>query len=612
VITDNGITDYQSPITNRIWVSIVKRRCVKKHYLTSTVPQKPTPMKKLYYFLLSVVFLSTSAVQLSSQITCNPAGNLWVYTNYDGGVLNINVDVNIPNIKIGICTYEPTTINITGTYAGNVTEVRYAGYVSTTNHHCSNSPSTTTINSPSGATSVNFLPPSTLSNPNGNNSIVCAYSCTTTSSQGGCNTADQIKAYFQSTTGGTLVSYFTQYGCWSTVPYNLSAGGNCCNAVPTCFIAASAGSDLQICAGDQTTLNGSATGGASVYSWSPTAGLSTPNSAVTVASPIVTTTYVLTAGDGASCSDMDTIVVTVNPLPVVTLGADTMLCGGTILLNAGNTGMNFLWSDNSSAQTLNVTASGTYDVSVTNTTTGCTNADTISVTINTPPTVDIGIDTTLCGDQLLLDAGNPGLTYLWSNNTSQQTLIASVSGTYSVVVTDANGCTATDNITVTFNPLPVVTFAVAMPVICLANQQFALTTGSPAGGTYSGTGVTAGNFDPQQAGVGTHLITYTYTDGLGCTSSASDSVTVDACTGINGISKMITSVFPNPSGGNFQVNVSHACKAELTNSLGQIVETKMLVPGSNTMGNDQLAEGTYMLRLTGDQHKQVMRVIIQR
>ncbi|MEO5645159.1 MAG: T9SS type A sorting domain-containing protein [Bacteroidia bacterium] len=569
-------------------------------------------MKKFYHFLLSVIFLSASAVQLSSQITCNPGGNLWVYTNYDGGVLNINVDVNIPNIKIGICTYEPTTINITGAYAGNVTEVRYAGFVSTTNHHCSNSPTTTTINSPSGTTSVNFLPPSTLTNPNGSNSIVCAYSCSTTSNQGGCNTADQIKAYFQSTTGGTLVSYFTQYGCWSSIPYNLGAGGNCCNAVSSCFIAASAGSDLQICAGDQTTLNGSATGGASVYSWTPTAGLSTPNSAVTVASPTITTTYVLTAGDGASCSDMDTIVVTVNPLPIVVLGADTTLCGGTILLNAGNAGMNFLWSDNSSAQTLNVTVSGTYDVSVTNTVTGCTNADNIVVTINTPPTVNIGIDTTLCGNSLLLDAGNPGMTYLWSNSTSQQTLTAFASGTYSVTVTDANGCTAAATINITFNSIPAVTFTAAVPIICLGDQLFPLTTGSPTGGTYSGTGVTAGNFDPQSAGIGTYAITYTFTDSVGCTSSATDSVMVDACMGTNGISGMITSVFPNPSGGNFQVNVSHACKAELTNGLGQIVETKMLVQGSNTMGNDQLAEGTYTLRLTGDKQKQVMRVVIQR
>lgn len=572
--------------------------------------------KKLYHFLLGIAIVSASAVPLSSQITCNPAGNLWVYTNYDGGVLNLSVDVNIPNIKIGVCTYEPVTINISGPYVGNVTEVRYAGYVSTTNNHCPNSPTTTTITGvPAGITSVNFLPPSTLSNPNGNASIVCAYSCSTTSNQGGCNTADQIKSYFQASTGGTLVSYYTQYGCWAVAPRLLSAGGNCCNSVPSCFIVSNAGSDVQICAGDQTTLSGSATGGATVYSWSPTAGLGNPNSATTTASPTITTTYVLTAGNGASCSDLDTVVVTVNPLPVVALGADTMLCGGTLVLDAGNAGMNFLWSDNSTAQTLNATASGTYNVSVTNTTTGCTNADTITVTFNTPPTVALGNDTSfcnsllldagnagmtylwsdnstqqtlnatqagtysvvvtdgngctatdaitltlntppavalgndtaICGDHLILDAGNPGMTYLWSNSTTQQTTTAFITGTYSVVVTDANGCTGTDAINITFNQIPVVTFTTAVPVVCLADQAFPLTTGSPSGGTYSGTGVTAGSFDPQLAGIGTYAITYTFTDSAGCTSSATDSLTVDACLGIVNNAAVGVMLFPNPA-----------------------------------------------------------------
>ncbi len=571
-------------------------------------------MNKLYS-LLAAAFLAFTATHVQAQITCNPAGNLFVYANYDGGVLNINCDVNIPNIKIGVCTYEPVTINLSGTYVGNVTEVRYAGYVSTNNNHCFNSPTTTTITGvPAGITSVNFLPPSTLSNPNGNNSIVCAYTCSTTSNQGGCNTADQIKAYFQTTTGGTLVSYFTQYGCWSVAPYLLSAGGNCCNSVPSCFIAANAGGDQIMCEGDQVTLNGTATGGATVYSWTPTVGLGNPNSASTTASPTITTTYVLTAGDGVSCSDVDTVVVTVNANPVVTLGADTMICGGSFQIDAGvQPNSVYLWSDNSTAQTLNTASSGTYNVSVTNTLTGCTAGDTITVTFNTPPTVNLGNDTSICGDNLPLNAGNPGMSYLWSNSTTQQTLITFITGTYSVVVTDANGCTASDAINVTFNTIPVVTFSFGLPVVCLADQAYALTTGSPAGGSYSGPGVNAGNFDPATAGIGTHGITYTYTDSAGCTSFATDSVAVDACMSTGGVSAFSVQLYPNPSEGNFQLYVSQSCTAELMNGLGQVVEAKNVLPGNNSFGNSSLAEGVYMLRLTNaDQNVQLIRVVIRK
>lgn len=575
---------------------------------------KITHMKKLYSFLAAAI-LTFGATQLHAQITCNPAGNLWVYANYDGGVLTIDCDVNIPNIKIGVCTYEPVTINITGAYVGNVTEVRYAGYVSTNNNHCSNSPTTTTITGvPANITSVNFLPPSTLSNPNGYSSIVCGYTCSTTSSQGGCNTADQIKAYFQTSMGATLVSYYTQYGCWPVGARLLSAGGNCCNSVPSCFIAADAGQDVAICAGDMTTLNGSATGGATVYSWSPVAGLGSPNSATTTASPTITTTYVLTAGDGASCADLDTIVVTVNPLPVVNLGSDTSICGASYLLDAGTQpNGSFLWSNSSSGQTLLTSVSGTYNVSVTNTATGCTNGDTIALTFNTPPTVFLGNDTSICGDNHQLNAGNPGATYLWSNSTTQQTFTASVSGTYSVVVTDANGCTASDVINITFNIIPVVTFTAAMPVVCLADQLFALTTGSPSGGSYSGTGVSAGNFDPSAAGIGTHAITYTFTDSAGCTSSATDSVMVDACLSTNGVSAFSVQLYPNPSDGIFQLYVSQSCTAELMNSVGQIVESKNVLPGNNTFGNSALAEGVYVLRLTNPAKQvQLVRVVISR
>ena len=371
---------------------------------------------------------------------------------------------------------------------------------------------------------------------------------------------------------------------------------------------------MQVCASGSAMLNGSATGGATVYSWAPTTGLSNPNSASTMATPTATTTYVLTAGDGANCADVDTVVVTVNALPVVNIGPDTTLCGGSILLSPGpQPNSTYLWSDNSTAQTLNVNSSGTYSVTVTNSITGCTNSDVVNVVVHTPPTVTLGNDTLICGDVLVLDAGpHANSTYLWSNNGTQQTTTVFISGTYSVVVTDANGCTATDAMTVTFNQVPVVNFTAAMPVVCLSDQQFALTTGSPAGGTYTGTGVSAGAFDPQAAGIGSHLITYTYTDSAGCTSSASDSVMVDGCLSTGGISAFAAKLFPNPSDGTFQLYVAQTCTAELVNSLGQTVETKTLSPGNNTLGNSGLAEGMYTLRLTNGSQKQVMRVVIQR
>lgn len=185
-------------------------------------------MKKL---LLSFT-VGIMAINLSAQtIVCNPAGNLIIYTNYDGGHLSINVDANIPNLKIGIVSYEPVTVLLGGAYVNNVTEVAYAGYNGTNGTNCGAAiPATTITGAPSGVTpTITSYPPSPLSNPNGYGSIICGYSCSTTSNQGGCNTVDQIEAYFMSIfSGAVLYAHDVQYSCWTTTQ-SVAAGGTCCS-----------------------------------------------------------------------------------------------------------------------------------------------------------------------------------------------------------------------------------------------------------------------------------------------------------------------------------------------------------------------------------------------
>ncbi|CAN5515979.1 hypothetical protein BH10BAC1_BH10BAC1_17670 [soil metagenome] len=184
-------------------------------------------MKKIYALLFSLSFVCSSF----AQTVCNPSGNLMIFTDYDGGILNINVDVNIPNLKIGVCSYEAIQINISGAFANNVTAVSYAGY-NGTNDNCGLGVVATSISGTSG-TSVNtiqFAPPVTLTNPNGYGSVICASSCSTTTYQGGCNTVDQIEAFFLNAfPGSALYAHKVQYACWlGTATYTISGGGTCC------------------------------------------------------------------------------------------------------------------------------------------------------------------------------------------------------------------------------------------------------------------------------------------------------------------------------------------------------------------------------------------------
>ena len=194
--------------------------------------------------ILFLLITSPFYGQTSFTPNCDPSGNWILFANYDGGNLNIVVDQNIPNLKIGICTYEPVNVTFSGPFASTVTEVLYAGFNSAQNNNNCGFPITTSsftgINP--AILTVNVAPPVTIISPpnpnyfnltNGNNTgIVCLASCDVNSNQGGCNTVDQVLAYFQSQFGGVLRGLNVQYNCWdSTTPFTISAqAGNCCGA----------------------------------------------------------------------------------------------------------------------------------------------------------------------------------------------------------------------------------------------------------------------------------------------------------------------------------------------------------------------------------------------
>jgi Secretion system C-terminal sorting domain len=149
------------------------------------------------------------------------------------------VDVNIPNLKIGICSYERVTVNIGGAFASNVVAVRYAGYNGSSNCNCyyPSTPAGCAVTSTitgvaSSIVTYVVLPPATFTASLGNNSIICAYQCPSTSS-GGCNTPQQVVSYFLSAfgVGSSFRSHEAQYNCWAGATKNLSAGGNCCLTV---------------------------------------------------------------------------------------------------------------------------------------------------------------------------------------------------------------------------------------------------------------------------------------------------------------------------------------------------------------------------------------------
>ena len=147
-------------------------------------------------------------------------------------------------------------------------------------------------------------------------------------------------------------------------------------------------------------------------------------------------------------------------------------------------------------------------------------------------------------------------------------------GSHSITYTyvDVNGCENTSSQTITVHDLPVVSLGTYTSV-CEYTPAFTLTGGLPAGGTYSGTGVTTGSFDPASAGLGTHTITYSYTDANSCENSATESILVDGCAGITEASDVEVRLFPNPTSTNFSISGINPELIELVDQRGRVVKT---------------------------------------
>ena len=122
-------------------------------------------------------------------------------------------------------------------------------------------------------------------------------------------------------------------------------------------------------------------------------------------------------------------------------------------------------------------------------------------------------------DNVLVGGGNVGDSYTF-------TAAPVDAGMYELTITSQYGCVQVFNYELIVNPLPIVTLGAIGP-FCVDASSVTLSGGLPTGGVYSGTGVSAGSFEPASAGVGDHTITYTYTDVNGCINFATTLVKVN-------------------------------------------------------------------------------------
>ncbi|KAB7731293.1 DUF11 domain-containing protein [Rudanella paleaurantiibacter] len=335
-------------------------------------------------------------------------------------------------------------------------------------------------------------------------------------------------------TGNSLL--ISQAGTYSYTALNTNCGAGGC---PTFIVQNGTQQTLSVtpssptlCAGQSQNLTVSGcTNGA--ISWS-----NGQSGATILVNPSTTTTYTATCTPTSTslCSSTVAVTVTVNPLPTATLTSATICAGQTTSLTAtGGTLYNFgTGSSTNNTLTVSQATAGSYPYSVTvSSATGCTAVANATLTVNALPTPTLTpSSSSVClGGSVTLNATGGTLYNFGTGATANSTLAVTPGsvGTipYSVTVTNASGCTAVANTTVTVNALPTATLTPSSAQICLGNSATLTATG---GTLYNfGSGATATNTLVVSPGT-TGLFAYsvTVTNAQGCTALATTTVTVNA------------------------------------------------------------------------------------
>jgi gliding motility-associated-like protein len=284
------------------------------------------------------------------------------------------------------------------------------------------------------------------------------------------------------------------------------------NTLPTI----NGGNDITVCTGQTATLTAS---GATTYSWSPivTNGVSF--------APAATGTYTVTGTTASGCTNTDQVLVTVNPLPTINGGSDVTICAGETVTLTASGANTYSWSP-SATNGVGFTPSTSSTYTVTGTSAlGCVNTDQVIVTVNDLPNVSAGADQSVCvGTQVTLTGSNAA-SYAWSPSITDGVPFTPTTGstTYTLTGTSSAGCVNTDQVVVDVNTSPVVD-AGTYPPVCSDVASITL-TGSPLGGTFTGTGVTGTTF---ATSAGSQTVTYSFTDANGCFGSTTANITVNA------------------------------------------------------------------------------------
>ncbi len=316
--------------------------------------------------------------------------------------------------------------------------------------------------------------------------------------------------------------------------------------------------------GTNGSATGIAAGGIPPYSYTWT---TSPVQTGTLATGLSVGVYSYSAQDGGACPISGTFAITqslvAQPSLSVTASLYTVCAGSSVTLSV--TGANtYTWDTNANTNTINPNPTGNTTYTVGGyTSANCYRTGSVSITVNQLPVISFTTPAAMCfnSPQMTLAASPIGGGYAGqgvSSNVFSPAAAGVGTKTLSYTYSDVNGCTSKVVNTIVVNAVPVLTFTLSPTALCANSPSFNMSA-QPAGGTYTGTGVSGNVFSPATAGSGTKTVYYEYTDANGCMADITSSVIIFAVPNVSIVTSKKTyctntnSLYFNatPSGGTY-------------------------------------------------------------
>jgi len=309
----------------------------------------------------------------------------------------------------------------------------------------------------------------------------------------------------------------------------------------------------------------------------------------------------ITAGSSLlPCTDDVGYWIIVFESPTSSISGVNILCNGDatgsvdLILSGGTTPYTYLWNTGDITQNLSGVTSGTYSVDITDDN-GCTSTQTITITEPTLLTSSITATNLLCFQDnsgtidLTVNDGTTPYTYLWNTGDITQDLSGISAGTYSVTITDNNGCTSNQSIILTEPTIGITSSISGVNILCNGDATGSIDL-SVNGGTSPYTYLwSTGDLTQDLSGLAAGTYSVDIEDDNGCTSTQSITLTEPTI----GISSSITGV-------NILCNGDATGSVDLTLSGGTTPYTYLWNNGSTTQDLINVTSGTYSVDIEDD------------